>query len=595
MCGINGFNFTDKTGLEKMNSRLSHRGPDFVGLFVDKEVSLGHLLLSIREVREISKQPYAENPEWILLFNGQIYNTTQLKRDLTGLDPAKTDLDTYILYKTIEKYGWKFIEKIHGMFAICLYNTKEKILRLYRDPSGQKLLYYYFKDNKLIFSSEIKSIMVYSIDKSIDPLAIQVAQNIGYIPGEKTIFQHISKIAPSQCITFNLKEEKLEKTFYESMADNYFPKDFTSAFHQLVEEHLQSKQRVALNLSGGLDSSILLHEMAKNGHEVHTYTTLFTDCSDKYNIDANLAGRLSKDYGTDHKKIIITKNSYRDLFIDAYKTIEEPNFNVSLPVYLQTAIEEGTQHDKNRVIISGNGGDEIFGGYSHYYKSAVIGQWIKLLSPWIFNAIKNHRNGTHFNFRDFDERWLFFRRLHSESDSPSFRKTMDYLKDSITPLVSMYGENNDDVYQIMLRERFLWMPGENFIQTDKIYMSQSAELRSPMSYHPFRIYSDKNLKKRDYTDKHSNKLFLRKLYDGKLPDYITKRNDKTGWRSPIADWYDNDFKNLFLEIIGDRKSMDIVDWKAVRRHIESTDTWPGKQVHLYLSLAILAEEYNINI
>lgn len=598
MCGINGFNSKDPAKLEAMNSRLSYRGPDFAGDFFDDNLSLGHLLLSIREVREISKQPYTngvENPEWILLFNGQIYNTAQLKSELSNLDPAKVDLDTYILYKIIEKHGWQFIEKIQGMFAICLYNTKERTVRLYRDPSGQKLLYYYFKDDQFIFSSEIKAIVLHAIDKSLDHRAIQVAQSLGYIPGEKTLFSYIRKIAPSQCITFDLKQNRLDKSFYKSTAENYYDGDFASAFHQLVAEHLQSKQRVALNLSGGLDSSLLLHEMAGQGHEMHTYTTLFPDSSEKYNTDALLAGRLAQDYGTDHREITVTKDIYRELFIEAYRAIEEPNFNVSLPVYLKTAMEEGVENDRNRVILSGNGGDEIFGGYSHYYKSAVIGRWISIMTPWLFNVIKNRRNGTNFDFSDFNERWLFFRKLQPESALFSFKKVLEYLEESIAPLISMYGQNEDDIYQMMLRERFLWMPGENFIQADKIYMTQSAELRSPLSYHPFRLYCDKNLTKKDYADKNSNKLFLRKLYGGKLPDYITKRRDKTGWRSPITEWYDESFKKLFLEILSGKKSNDYVDWGRVRRRVETSSTWPGKQIHLYLSLAILAKEYNIDL
>jgi asparagine synthase (glutamine-hydrolysing) len=597
MCGINGFNFKDQEKLEEMNSKLSHRGPDFAGSFLDNEVSLGHLLLSIREIEDISKQPYLDSrdPEWVLLFNGQIYNTAQLKKELADLNSSKSDLDTYILYKIIEKCGWGFIEKTHGMFAIALYNIKEGVLRLYRDPSGQKGLYYYFKDGRFIFSSEIKSILTHDVDKTIDHDAIVIAQSLGYIPGEKTIFQHIRKIAPSQCVTFYLKEKKLEKTFYKSVVDNYFAGDFAAAFQQLVGEHLQSKQRVALNLSGGLDSSILLHEMAAQGHDMHTYTTIFPESSDKYNIDANLAKRLAKDYGADHKEIVVTKEIYKDLFIEAYKTIEEPNFNVSLPVYLKAAMEEGINGDKNRVILSGNGGDEIFGGYPHYHRAAVIGQWIKILTPWVFNSIKNYRNGTHFDYRNFNERWLFFRKLQPKSNLVLFEPVLKYLKETIAPLIEMYGHNKEDIYQMMMRERFLWMPGENFIQTDKIYMSQSAELRSPLAYHPFRLYSDKILKKKDYADKQANKLFLRKLYDGKLPDYITKRTDKTGWRSPISDWYDESFKKLFLEIIGDRKSTKHVDWDKVRQRIESSDKWPGKQVHLYLSLAILAKEYNVEI
>lgn len=597
MCGINGFNFRDQNKLMSMNSCTTHRGPDFTGTFINNEVSLGHLLLSIREVSELSHQPYTreENTEWVLLFNGQIYNTSQLKTELENLDPKKTDLDTYILYKIIEKYGWKFIEKVHGMFSICLYNSKEGVMRLYRDPSGQKPLYYYFKNGNFIFSSEIKAILTHAVDREVDPLAIETAENLGYIPGEKTLFKHISKVAPSQYITFTLSDKKLEKAFYTSTADNYFPHDFGDAFHQLIEEHLQSKQRVALNLSGGLDSSILLHEMSLQGHDMHTYTTIFQKCSEKYNTDALLAKRLAHDYGSDHTEISITKESYKHHFIESYKIIEEPNFNVSLPAYLHMASAEGMGGGQNRVVLSGNGGDEIFGGYSHYYKSQVIGNWITLLTPWIFNAIKNYRNNTDFNFADIDERWFFFRRLQTDTDTERVERVLKYLKESIRPLISDYSQNTNDVYQTMLRERFLWMPGENFIQTDKIYMSQSAELRSPLAYHPFRVYADKNLTKKDYTDKSGNKIFLRKLYRGKLPAYITDRIDKTGWRAPINEWYDSSFKNLFLEILSDRNTRGLIPWNNIRKQVASSDAWPGKKIHLYLSLAILAREYNIDI
>lgn len=597
MCGINGFNFKDQEKLEKMNSRLAHRGPDFAGTFFDENISLGHLLLSIRETKAVSKQPFRgeESPEWILLFNGQIYNTDQLKKELNGLDSQKSDLDTYILYKIIEKYGWKFIERIQGMFAICLYNTKEKVVRLYRDPSGQKIIYYYFKDGRFIFSSEIKSIFLHSVDKAIDPLAIEIAKSLGYIPGEKTLFSNIHKIAPSQCISFELNDKKLTKSFYNSTAPNYFQDDFKSAFQQLVKEHMQSKQKVALNLSGGLDSSILLHEMSELGYDMHTYTTVFRDSHEKFNTDAILAKKLAYDYGSTHKEIIVTKETYRDLFVEAYKIPEEPDFNVSLPIYLQTAIQEGVKNDRNRVIISGNGGDEIFGGYPHYYQSAQIKKWINILTPWIYNLIKNSRNHTNLNFNDFDERWFFFRKFSNSATNNTLSSILDYIQESIHPLVSMYAQNKNDVYQTMLRERFLWMPGENFLQADKLYMSQSAELRSPLSYHPFRLYSDKKLDKNDYTNKQSNKLFLRKLYNGKLPDYITKRTDKTGWRAPIIDWYDNTFRTLFLDILAGQKNDQFVDWKSIRKQIESRNDWPGKNIHLYLSLAILSKEYNIDL
>jgi asparagine synthase (glutamine-hydrolysing) len=141
----------------------------------------------------------------VLLFNGQIYNTEQLKKNLSNLESDKEKLDTYILYKTIQRYGWNFITYIQGMYAIVVYNKKEKKLRAYRDESGQKNLYYYHKDGKLIFSSEIKGILVHDIDRTEDIEAVAIACHLGYIPKEKTLFSYIKKIEPGQYIDYRNK------------------------------------------------------------------------------------------------------------------------------------------------------------------------------------------------------------------------------------------------------------------------------------------------------------------------------------------------------------------------------------------------------
>lgn len=595
MCGLNGFNRQDEALLRRMNESISYRGPDFSGVYFDEQISMGHLLLSIREKKELSQQPYMDNPEWILLFNGQIFNTNELKKNLDSIDKERSDLDTHILYQSILQHKWEFISKIQGMFAIALYNSKEKVVRLYRDPSGQKHIYYYYKDGEFIFSSEIKSILQHNnVDKSVDEEAVLVATSLGYIPGEKTIFKFIHKVAPSQEITFNLNKKGIENSFYKSGSPKYFQGDFSEAIEQLVNEHLQSKEKVALNLSGGLDSSILLHEMSRVGHDIDTYSTIFDGANPKYNTDAQLAQKLARDYKTRHHEILVTKDSYLNRLLKAYALIEEPNFNISLPAYLQTAETEGIHGDKNRVILSGNGGDEIFGGYPHYWQSARMENQIRILTPLGFNLIKNYRNKTNFNYHDINERWLSYRLFNYRNKSKD-KFVISYIKESMYMLETLYGLKDGDVYATMLRDRFLWMPGENFVQADKLYMSQSIELRSPFSYHPFRLYADSKLKKEDYINENSNKLFLRNLYRNKLPAYITERTDKTGWRSPLVDWYDDSFKNKFLEIIGDKSDTRLIKWSEIRRIIGEGDKWPGKHIHLYLSLAILSNMYNIEL
>lgn len=595
MCGINGFTTKNEDLIKKMNAATSHRGPDFAGVFIDQSVSLGHNLLSIRDSSEISRQPYMrERSPWILLFNGQIYNTKSLKAEL-GPEAVAIDLDTELLYQAIEKYGWNFIGHIHGMYAIALYNQDEGIVRLYRDPSGQKLLYYYFKDGTFIWSSEIKSILVHKkIDKTVDIEAVLTAVNIGYIPGERTLFKYIRKLNLSQFVSFDIRSREFSSGYFHSIANDYYPNDFSQALAKLVEEHLQSKQKIAVNLSGGMDSSLLVHEMSGLGHKIHSYTNYFDGANNEYNADALLARQLSRDYGTDHYEISISKKTYLENFIESYRNIEEPNYNITLPAYFETAKVEGNSGDGNRVVLSGDGGDEIFGGYPYYAKSNIMDRERRFLTPLIFNIIKNLRNNTRLDFGNMTDRWIFFKRFYKRFLLEKELSFGSVIRESSEELTSLYQVKKGSVYPLMLLDRILWMGGENFIRSDKLYMSQSLEMRSPLSYHPFRLYIDKKLKEKDYLEENSNKAFLRRHYKGKLPDYIVDRQDKSGWRSPVSEWYNSAFKNMFLEILPS-KNGPLIEWLRVREEVEKTDEWPGKHIHLYLSLAILQKEFNLDL
>lgn len=596
MCGINGFIGTNPTKITKMNKSLFHRGPDFAGTFIDDHVSLGHTLLSIREVADSSKQPYTkENSPWILLFNGQIYNTEQLKKDLPN-SYTSVSLDTAILFATIEKYGWDFITKIHGMFTIALYNKNEQTIKLYRDPSGQKHLYYYQCNGQFIFSSEIKGILAFGdIDKTIDEEAISLSLNFGYLFGNKTIFSRIKKLEVSSCLSYDIKNKKISYDFFNSRAPHYYDTNPEKAFTQLINEHLLSKQEVAINLSGGLDSSILFHLMSDVGHEITSYTTRFDIQEGNFNHDADLATRLAKDYGATHKEILVTRDTYLENFIESYKVVEEPNYNISLPIYFITAKQEGRNGDHKRVILSGDGGDELFSGYPYYKKVDSMYSQMKLLTPPLYTILKNYRNHTHYNFKNSGDQWAFFKQFSKPPTTKNFNH-LPFIAKTLEPLREMYANREKHGgYDAMLADRFLWQAGENFVRSDKQYMHESIEIRSPLSYHPFRLHFDTILSNDDYQTEAENKIFLRRLFTDKLPDYIIHRTEKTGWRAPIERWYDKRFKNLFLDIISNRRGGGIVDWPRIKKQLEESDTWPGKTFHLYLSLAILADNYNIDL
>jgi asparagine synthase (glutamine-hydrolysing) len=596
MCGINGFIGSDQERLSGMNRRLGHRGPDFAGSFDDGRLSMGHVLLSIRDAADVSRQPYRrEGSPWVLGFNGQLYNTRALKAFL-GPEYRDVDLDTALLYALIEREGWNFIERIHGMFAISLYNADEGVVRLYRDPSGQKPLYWYAKDGRFIWSSEIKGILAHEVDRTPDEQAVAIAAALGYIPGDRTLFKHVRKLNLSQCVTFDLGKKAVSASYFRTPSEGYFPEDPDEAFKLLIEEHLQSKQPVAINLSGGLDSALLVHEMSRLGHPIRTYTTSFEGGSDGFNADALLARRLAEDYGTRHEEVAVTKETFLSNFAEAYLAVEEPNYNISLPAYLQIAKREGARGDGNRVILSGDGGDELFAGYPHYKESRRIDRMRLLLTPWLFDALKNRHARYRYDLGRDAERWLSFRAFQKRYVRGAQDRLTGHLESAVGPYLGLYGMKRDSAYRMMVHDRVLWMGGENFIRSDKLFMSQSLELRSPLSYHPFRMHWDARLKPSDYVGVETNKPFLRQHYLGKLPDYIVKRPDKTGWRSPIQEWYDGRFKELFLDAVATaERGGDLVDWKAVKASIEGKPGWPGKQAHLYVSLALLSKGYGLKI
>jgi asparagine synthase (glutamine-hydrolysing) len=568
-----------------MNACIAHRGPDFAGIVEDERVQLGHDLLAIREMSGLSKQPVTkEGSPWTLVFNGQVYNTRELSKKFSI---PYHDLDTTMIVDLIEKVGWDFVRHIQGMFALAVYNKAEGVVRLYRDQSGQKQIYYTTINDTFVFSSEIKALFTAGARAETSHEGLMVATALGYIPGYVTLFKNIFKLDAGEVVV--VKTDGSYTRAYFASDTKRFEGEPAQVMHELVTEHLASKQKVALNLSGGLDSTVLLHEMKEAGHTLATYTTSFEGAGESFNDDATIARRLARDYGTTHTEIVMTKDIYLKNFVEAYAAIEEPNYNISLPTYLEVAKREGIHGDGNRVILSGDGGDEVFGGYTYYAQAVRYARLMRALGP-LFSLGKWARTGAYWDYTSPCEEWLAFKYFDFEAMPGEQKFVTEYVRDiahqRALPL-------DDPLRTLMILDRALWMPGENFIRSDKLYMSETLEMRSPLSYEPLRTYFDARLTAKEYCIGPTNKVFLRNLYRGKLPDYVVDRTDKTGWRTPVRPWYDASFKELFLSILDGAPRGGAVRWDFLTDEIRKKDTWPGKYMFLYLSLAILAQRHNI--
>ena len=215
MCGIIGFNFEDKSLLKKGMDILEHRGPDDSGFFTDKNISLGHRRLSIIDLSKKGRQPMQYN-NLTIVYNGEIYNFKEIKEELIKKKHRFiSNSDTEVMLHAYEEYGVDCLKYFNGMFAFCIYDSRKKILFLARDRLGIKPLYYYFKDGKLIFASEIKAILEdKSVKREINYKALSEYFEYSFTINDETIFNNINKVLPGHYLLFDLKSNKLEINRY---------------------------------------------------------------------------------------------------------------------------------------------------------------------------------------------------------------------------------------------------------------------------------------------------------------------------------------------------------------------------------------------
>ena len=212
MCAINGFNFSDKNLLDQMNAITSHRGPDGVGSFYDEDMFLGHNRLSIIDISESASQPMKSNDErFTIVYNGEIYNFLELKKELESYYNFKTKSDTEVILAAYSKWGKNCLNKLNGMFSFAIWDKEKRELFLARDPMGIKPLYYFWDNNKLIFSSEIKAILEHDIPRILNKEALNHYFRVLYVPEPLTMFEGIYKLPPATYAILSNGELKIEK------------------------------------------------------------------------------------------------------------------------------------------------------------------------------------------------------------------------------------------------------------------------------------------------------------------------------------------------------------------------------------------------
>jgi asparagine synthase (glutamine-hydrolysing) len=606
MCGIVGFNWEDKSLVRRMTETITHRGPDDSVLFTDSGVSLGMRRLSIIDLKKGIYPLTNEEGNVFVIFNGEIYNFQKLKDMLEQKGHFfRTKTDGEVIVHLYEEYKENFVKFLNGMFAICIYDSKQKELILARDRVGIKPLYYWFSKGNLVFSSEIKSILeLNSVKREINKTAMNHYFALRYNPCEETLFQDIKRLLPGHYIRFSLEDKTLITSKYwdinleeqgkGSIAS--FEKKLFELLKDSVKKQLISDVPLGVYLSGGLDSSAivmmmnLIRKEENSDAPIRTYSVGFAN-NEKIN-ETQYAKQVSELFGTEHKEIFIEPDVVKLLPKIAWHC-DEPMADAALiPVYLLSAAAKKT----STVVLTGDGGDEVFAGYDHYRflkathsasklplfnalapvisKSIPLKTWDKFYKhssdlgksayergDKVIRAIKNNKAKAYYELNgmfDDEERKELVKTNHFEKidydviNKEFYEGKADYLKQ-----VQFFD------FKRLLAESFL-------MKTDRMTMAKSVEARVPLLDHriaELAFSMPSNFKLKGFsTTKYVFKRALRKH----LPKEIIERKKQT-FHVPVESWLDKELKPVVDDLLNTTKLFreGILDPYQVKKILES--------------------------
>jgi len=392
MCGIAGFyskKISDQTTvIGKMTDALEHRGPDAEGKFLRQNFAMGMRRLAIIDLGGGNQPIFNEDKTIAIVFNGEIYNFSDLREKLLKKGHRfSSRADTETLVHLYEECGEKMLNQINGMFAFCIYDREKKSLLLARDPLGKKPLYYSFKNQEFIFASEPKAILAFPrCDRATSLQAMVKYFAFGYLPGQESIYKNIKKLLPGFYLKFDLQNQKLETKQYWSLslvpkiklAEKELIPCLEKKLLEAVEKRLISDVPLGVFLSGGLDSNLIVAIAAHflKDKKVQTFSIGFRE--KKYD-ESRFAQTVAKQYHTEHHLKIFKAGEIFPVLRKIIPKLDEPLADPSLlPTYLLARFAR----EKVTVALSGDGGDEIFGGYPKYFLQQYL-RYYDCLPNWM--------------------------------------------------------------------------------------------------------------------------------------------------------------------------------------------------------------------
>ena len=548
MCGINGFSFKDKNLISKMHDYIKNRGPDSSGNYLDDDISLGHTRLSVIDTDPRADQPL-EYKNLVIVYNGEIYNYLNLRKKLIDLKvKLKTFSDTEVIVALFDLFGVNSFKMLSGIFALSIWDKKKKKLYLLRDIIGVKPLYYKIdgESENIFFSSSINALKISNQKNELSDNAFYFYQNLGRNDSYESFIKGIFKLNPGELIVFKnkkiiLKKKILKFNFKKNKLSN---NDIKIKIENIIKKQFISDVPVALSLSGGIDSNIVYHCLRKYHNEsINIYSFYFRDY-EKFNEDFYTAKKNVEHFGGKLIPIEISYNDFINFTEKSTLALEEPlRSEASVLNYVMA------KNVKEKVLLTGDGGDEIFTGYDQYrsmYYLSLIDKFNFLKKIFKDSKFANKQLNRLF-LKDSRDLYLSFseRNLYINPNI-YFKNFREINVDNLNLNHSKkrkFGFSLDEVIEIDLDTK---VQNDYFKRNDAIFMNNGIELRVPFYDEEMINYFLKLNIHKKFGFRGKSKYFLHSIFRGEI--YRTTKK-KWGLQSPLAKWMKKELQPYLKEIL----------------------------------------------
>ena len=583
MCGITGQVFEDPSakdpdGFDQAFAAIQARGPDDSGVYQNESVLLGHRRLSIIDVANNTQPLESKCGRYVMIYNGEIYNYIELNDVLVkkGVVLDKVN-DTAVLLELFALEGEKCLKRLNGMFAFAIWDVVEKKLFAARDRLGEKPLFYAHSNGTFCFSSTVASLVRYkSISSKLNPHSVREYFSHQFIK-TSSIYADVKKLDPGSLLTFDFKEGLNFKVYWgidpeQNQADSPSSEELKELIDDAITIRLRSDVAVGVFLSGGVDSSIITSVASKAIEGVSTFCAGFD--SDSFD-ESGLAKRSAERYGTNHKefKISDSPDQLVDTIRDIISVIGEPFADPSIVPFWKLC-KQTSNHLK--VVLSGDGADEVFGGYRRYY-AANYSRFIyryRWLSKVFYTTTRwLNTDGTYFAHSLPKKLSLLGDYVHERSLNKEMRTPVHFLARELDELLKT-GKNEvledtldlkdtlSEIQKCQIDDIYNYLPDDILVKTDRISMHFGLETRAPFLDHRV-VQAGVGLPDSDKISPKNQKILLKDTYKEALIDDVYN-SPKHGFVSPLYAWLLGPLRGIVEEMLSDASMSEFVNLETLK-------------------------------